>query len=225
MDELTENIDQSRDQRLSKNDIYAILRERICLLYYVPGARLNERDLAQEFGVSRTPLRSVLQRLENDHLILSQQGHGTTVAPIELTKMQDIYLIRMRLMDAVADSTPMDVEPATIKRFESLQERCRELPKSGDKHKFAEITIELHKILHALARNEILQEFNDILFYQSIRFWFLLLDKLDFEEQANELNHEMTLLRRSLTMGDVALTAMFHKAHLGLVLAHLKKTI
>ncbi|MEM8689161.1 MAG: winged helix-turn-helix domain-containing protein [Pseudomonadota bacterium] len=64
--------------------IYEELRERICLLDYKPGEIIKERDLADEFGVSRTPLRRVLQMLENDGLIQSKQGHGTVVAEIDL---------------------------------------------------------------------------------------------------------------------------------------------
>ena len=225
MDDLIENLGEPASTRPSKDEIYSILRRRICLLSYAPGARLNERDLAQEFGVSRTPLRSALQRLENDRLIASHHGQGTTVTPIDLSKMQDIYQIRMNLMDALAESTPLTVDETVIRKFEAAQARCLELTTSQSKHEFAEVTIELNSIVHGLTSNEILREFNEVLFYQSIRFWFLLLDKLDFTEHAKELAHEMAMLHRSLTMGDVAMTAMIHKTHLGLVLAHLKKSI
>ena len=44
--------------------IHRVLRDRICLLEYGPGARLSEVELAREFGISRTPVRRVLGRLE-----------------------------------------------------------------------------------------------------------------------------------------------------------------
>ena len=43
--------------------VYNVIRNRICLLEYEPGARLGEEELAREFGVSRTPIRRVLSRL------------------------------------------------------------------------------------------------------------------------------------------------------------------
>jgi len=70
--------------KFNKQDIYLELRRRICLLDYQPGSRLNGRELASEFGVSRTPLRTVLQRLEYDGLIVSQHGNGTEVTSIDL---------------------------------------------------------------------------------------------------------------------------------------------
>src|SRR5690606_38977516 len=48
--------------------IYRILRNRICLLEYPPGARLSEEELAEEFRISRTPVRRVLARLESEGL-------------------------------------------------------------------------------------------------------------------------------------------------------------
>ncbi|WP_162932915.1 GntR family transcriptional regulator [Roseovarius sp. EL26] len=209
--------------RYSKAEIYQILRKRICLLTYEPDSRLNERDLAQEFGISRTPLRSVLQRLENDGFIISQHGRGTVVAPIDLGAMRDIYVIRMHLMNAVADSTPVEIEASILESVEALIGRCQKLRVTCDKQEFARIIIRLHEILHGLVSNQILREFNDTLFYQSARFWFLLLDDVDFDEQTDELLHEMEMLYRSLELGDIKLASSIHKAHLGLVLAHLKK--
>ncbi len=52
-------------------NIYRKLRERIIFLEYEPGHILKEQVLAKEFGVSRTPLRTVLFRLEWEHLVKS----------------------------------------------------------------------------------------------------------------------------------------------------------
>ena len=62
--------------------IYGIIRDRICLLEYAPGMRLGEEDLAKEFGVSRTPIRRVLSRLETEGLLESRHGVGTFVTTI-----------------------------------------------------------------------------------------------------------------------------------------------
>ena len=79
--------------RQRARQIYEELRGRICLLDYEPGAIIKERELANEFGVSRTPLRRVLQKLESDGLVLSKQGHGTVVTEIDLQAQKDIYLV------------------------------------------------------------------------------------------------------------------------------------
>ncbi|MEO8530060.1 MAG: GntR family transcriptional regulator, partial [Deltaproteobacteria bacterium] len=59
--------------------LYREIRLRICMLDYPPGMRLSEEAMAREFGVSRTPLRRVLGRLETEGLVQSVHGVGTMV--------------------------------------------------------------------------------------------------------------------------------------------------
>lgn len=213
--------DRHEAGRLSKQAIYRELRRRICLLDYQPGSRLNERELASEFGVSRTPLRTALQRLEYDGLIVSQHGNGTEVTSIDLSSMRDIYIVRMRLMDAMAESSPLPITDDIVNDIRDLGEVCRELLHNRDKRKFAEVIIRLHQILHGLTNNRPLRDFNDILFYQSARFWFLLLEKMDFHQQVEDLLDELRMLSRCFELRDVRLVAAMHKAHLAIVLSRL----
>ena len=207
--------------RASKHEIYLELRRRICLLDYQPGSRLNERELALEFGVSRTPLRTALQRLEYDGLIVSQHGNGTEVTSIDLSSIRDIYIVRMRLMDAMAESSPLPVTDEILHQMEDLEQICHKLLESKDKRRFAETIIRLHEILHGLSSNRPLRTFNDILFFQAARFWFLLLERMDFRQQVEDLLDEMRTIRRSLELRDVRLVAIVHKAHLAMVLSRL----
>jgi len=208
---------------MTKEDIYKELRMRICLLDLAPGSKLNERDLSAEFGISRTPMRAVLQRLEYDRLIDSQHGRGTTVTSIDLDGMRDIYRVRMHLMDALAESEPAPVADHAAGDLEQLAAECEDVIRSRDKRQFALINIRLHRIIHALASNDVLRDFNEVLFFQSARFWFLLLDELDFAEQAGALGDEIRMIRRALTLKDIKLVASIHKAQLAMVLSSINR--
>ncbi|HEU4986394.1 MAG TPA: winged helix-turn-helix domain-containing protein, partial [Rhizobiaceae bacterium] len=70
---------RQEDSRQRFDRIYSALRTRICLLDYPPGMRLREEDLAEEFETSRTPIRRVLARLEDEGLLRSVHGVGTIV--------------------------------------------------------------------------------------------------------------------------------------------------
>src|SRR3546814_17250695 len=61
-------------RRVRSEAVHREIRERICLLGYPPGSRLSEDALALEFGVSRTPIRQVLHRLEFEGLVESRHG-------------------------------------------------------------------------------------------------------------------------------------------------------
>jgi DNA-binding GntR family transcriptional regulator len=71
--------------------MYKEIRDRICLLTYPPGTVLREADFANEFGVSRTPVRQVLQRLQFEGLVEAKNGVGTIVTGVQLSTFKDAY--------------------------------------------------------------------------------------------------------------------------------------
>lgn len=209
--------------RLTKLEIYREIRQRICLLDYAPGVRLNERELALEFSISRTPMRDVLQRLEYDGLIDSKHGRGTVVTTINLDEMREIYSIRMRLADAMGDLNPRDVADEHLDNIGQVETACRNLLEEQNKRQFAMVCIRLHKVIHGVIESEYLRKFNNILFFQSARFWFLLLDELDFTEEVTALLEEISMIRQALELKDARLLAAVHKTQLMAVLSRIEK--
>src|SRR5919109_1297312 len=94
--------------------IYRLIRDRICLLDYKPGARLAEEDLAREFGVSRTPIRRVLSRLESEGLLASRHGVGTFVTDIDLGSLIQVYRLRMELAELAGRLDPVPRSPVDL---------------------------------------------------------------------------------------------------------------
>ena len=80
-------------------EIYSLLRDRILSMEYKPGEILNEQKLAKEFGVSRTPLREALTKLEWDKLVRVLPRIGSMVTEIEFQKMVNVFRIRFELED------------------------------------------------------------------------------------------------------------------------------
>ena len=87
--------------------IYRILRDRICLLEYAPGSHLSEEELAQEFEISRTPVRRVLARLESEGLVQSVHGVGTIVTDVDIEELQQVYHLRMELAELIGKLCPI----------------------------------------------------------------------------------------------------------------------
>ena len=209
--------------RLTKLEIYREIRQRICLLDYAPGVRLNERELALEFSISRTPMRDVLQRLEYDGLIDSKHGRGTVVTTIDLDKMREIYYIRMRLADAIGDLHPIVVADEDLEKIRQIEEACRDLIENPSKRQFAIVNIWYNSVVHGLAGSDPIRKINNNLFFQSARFWFLLLDNLDFTEEATGLLEEVRMSRQVLELQDIRLLAAVHKTHLMAVLSRVER--
>ncbi len=96
-------------------DVYARLRELILSNHLRPGARLPDRDLAVELGVSRTPVREALGRLEQDGLVMSRAGGGYAVVDLDAKQIADLYDLREALEAhairlAAARGTPAALE-------------------------------------------------------------------------------------------------------------------
>lgn len=82
--------------RNTQTDAYALILEAIDVGVYKPGARLVESDLAERFGVSRTPIREALQRLETQSL-LERDGRSLIVASLDHNQMAELYMVRREL--------------------------------------------------------------------------------------------------------------------------------
>ncbi|WP_431278906.1 GntR family transcriptional regulator [Leifsonia poae] len=96
---------QAIDRRLLRNDVYALLLERIITGDFAPGVRLKDSELTEWLMVSRTPVREALSRLAVVGLVKTAPNRFTLVAPLVLGEVADAVGILCRLYpDAVAES-------------------------------------------------------------------------------------------------------------------------
>ncbi|MFV1494311.1 GntR family transcriptional regulator [Phaeobacter sp. JH18-32] len=102
----------------SQTDAYALILEAIDVGVYRPGDRLVESDLAERFGVSRTPIREALQRLETQSL-LERDGRSLIVASLDHNQMAELYVVRRELEGLAAS---LAARHATEEEVRVLQE-------------------------------------------------------------------------------------------------------
>jgi DNA-binding GntR family transcriptional regulator len=76
---------------------YAQVRAAIVENRYPPGHRLIEQRIAEELGLSRTPVREALRMLEAEGLVISERNRGAMVRPLSQTEVVDLYGLRIRL--------------------------------------------------------------------------------------------------------------------------------
>jgi DNA-binding GntR family transcriptional regulator len=91
---------------------YAQVRAAIVESRYPPGQRLVEQRIAEELGLSRTPVREALRMLEAEGLVVSERHRGAVVRPLSSTEVVDLYGLRIRLESyAVEVATERATEP------------------------------------------------------------------------------------------------------------------
>ena len=186
------------------NRIYKAIRERISLLEYAPGAVLNEGLLAQEFGVSRTPVRSVLQRLSYEGLVTTRNGIGTIVTEVDVKTFKDIYALRMRLAEDMGVLSPVSPRPEVIEELRRLLQRARDLGEAApDYTAYARLCNDLHEQLLQLSGNLVLREITDLLYFRAARVWLAFLPNVDWKEALRNLESEIADTIRALEMDDM----------------------
>ncbi|WP_171181436.1 GntR family transcriptional regulator [Ruegeria sp. HKCCD8929] len=110
-----------RTQPIPKQ-LYEILRRRIVANTLQPGERISEAALAQEFDVSRTPLRAALQQLATEGLVTVRPQVGTLVAKLDVAQLNEAVFIRSALECAVVEKLAREsVDLSAIEHLLSLQ--------------------------------------------------------------------------------------------------------
>lgn len=202
--------------------IYRTLRERICLGDYPPGRILSENKLAQEFGVSRTPIRAVLQTLESEGMVVSRRGFGTIVSSVELTSLKEVYALRMKLAELIGQLPPVahptDEHIATL---EALLEEVRSLCQGGNPRELARLNIAMHEARQPLIGNRPLRKIFDALYYQTARVWLQVLQELEWAEEVDCMCDELVETIRALRAGDMLGVGLIRRNYISLSLTRI----
>jgi DNA-binding GntR family transcriptional regulator len=78
-----------------ESGVYQALRDEIVDLSFAPGQRLGFDELARRYGVSHTPIRQALRRLEGEGLVILAPRRGARVAPLTFDELEEIQAVRL----------------------------------------------------------------------------------------------------------------------------------
>lgn len=194
--------------------IYSELRERVALLAYPPGALLSENRLAQEFGVSRTPIRRALQRLEFDGLVTVQRGVGTIVTAIDMVYLKQVYDLRLKLIDVIAELAPSSVSDAELNALRDLSAQIGVVEEQGDPTGLARIYLHFNEAVTRAIGNQPLREIADRLFHQTSRVWLQALPALDWQQEVEIVRGEIGATLLALERADMRAVADIRRRHM-----------
>jgi DNA-binding GntR family transcriptional regulator len=196
--------------------IYKAIRERICLLEYGPGTRLAEEDLAQEFGVSRTPIRSVLSRLEGEGLLQSRHGVGTFVTDVDIEALSQVFQLRMELAVLLGKLDPIARSPDDIDRVRALVIRCDALTGELDPREFARLNMDFFQELAAMTGNQPLREISERLYYLTTRIWLKSVTRLNLRDEVAVFRREMADILAAMEIGDLEAVGHIRRSHISM---------
>lgn len=134
--------------------VFNTLRKAILRGELKPGERLMGIQLANKLGVSRTPIREAIRKLELEGLVLMIPRKGAEVAQITEKNMQDVLEVRKALEELSVQLACERITPEQVEEMKMAAEDFRKVLKSGDVTKIAEADVKFHDIIFAATNNQ-----------------------------------------------------------------------
>lgn len=152
---------EAKRQPTLSEQAYNQIKDAICQGSVAPGDILSENQIAQQLGMSRTPVREALRALASEGFVEIRNGIGAYVKPLSSKDMEDLYEVRCLLeMQAIKTSiyriSNDEIDDLT-RRFQAIYDACEQgdSPAQGE---FSELDWELHSLLVDRCTNNYIKE-------------------------------------------------------------------
>jgi len=189
---------------MNKNEVYEAMRFQIISNVIQPGKILNEKDLMEQFGIGRTPLRDVLLKLEEEELINTLPRHGHMVTPVDVSEVREMVELRRELEGFAGSLAAERVSQAQLEQMRAiLQEAEHEIPERYSMPRISEFfDTRFHYILYEATKNRKLIKILRGLHSMMFRIWFHIgLSTLDYSLLAQNLNSVLRALEQKDLQG------------------------
>jgi len=158
---MKEPLPQVRQGRVLADWVIASLRDAILDGYFEPGEKLDQDLIAEQLGVSRTPVREALKRLESEGFIKVRPHYGAFIVEVSRQDISDVYEIRGLIeSEAVRQVTPLIPESVLDELERSLTETLAQF-EAGDVTKNFESDVFFHETISGFVENKLLKEVLD----------------------------------------------------------------
>lgn len=184
------------DPRQPQKDAYALILEAIDSHIYKPGDRLVESELAERLGVSRTPVREALQRLETQSL-LTRDGRSLIVASLDHTQLSELYVVRGELEGLAARLAARHAAPEEVKVLRAMLDADQQL--MNDPDALSRANRRFHKQIHLASHNRFLVRQLDLV-HRSMAL--LATTSISAEGRGADTLKEHELIVRAIEAGD-----------------------
>lgn len=139
------------------DQVVQAIREGIRDGHFVPGQRLIEADLTEQFGISRGPLREAMSRLASDALVVIEPHKGVAVRRFTQEELEELYDVRQAVESLAARlaATRIDRDD-NQSRLQALMTEMQSLSSSGDVMAYSSCNDRFHKLIVEISGNRYL---------------------------------------------------------------------
>ena len=137
-----------------REKILETIRDAILKGSLKPGERVSEPELAERFGISRTPIREAFRQLESEGYLLVIPRKGAVVASLSARDIEEFYAIKIILEGFAARMAAEKLTEKDLERLEAINERLAQIAKEGDVKTFFRVHNEFHELFIKAAGND-----------------------------------------------------------------------
>lgn len=137
-----------------REKILETIRDAILKGSLKPGERVSEPELAERFGISRTPIREAFRQLESEGYLQVIPRKGAVVASLSERDIEEFYAIKIILEGFAAKMAAEKLSEKDIERLEAINDRLAQIAKEGDVKSFFRVHNEFHEVFIKAAGNE-----------------------------------------------------------------------
>ncbi|RJR16914.1 MAG: GntR family transcriptional regulator [Desulfobacteraceae bacterium] len=189
-------LDSLPERRSLGQQVYERLKNAIVKGDIDPGARVVESRLGTTMGISRTPVREAIHKLEREGFLARNASGGFFVAALERSDIEETFGIRTVLESYAARLAAMHHRPEELEPLEQKVIKYQECLDMGNTEALMEINTDFHEMLYGLSRSPRLIRMINDLKDQIYRFRRVILNRGDMARVSNEDHRLMLKLMR-----------------------------
>ena len=149
------DLEMHMDEYLPLRDVvFNTLRKAILKGDLKPGERLMEIALAEKLGVSRTPIREAIRKLELEGLVVMAPRKGAKVASITERDLNDVLEVRKGMEELAIRLACERITPEQLDELDKVEKKFSNLIDSENLTELAEVDVEFHDIIYATTNNK-----------------------------------------------------------------------
>ena len=189
---MTLKLQMNPDEYLPLRDVvFNTLREAILKGELQPGERLMEIALANRLGVSRTPVREAIRKLELEGLVIMTPRKGAQVAKITEKDLNDVLEVRLGLEALVMELACQRIDEEHLKKIETYMHEFASRINDDDVTQMAEADVQFHEVIYDATNNRRLIQMISNLREQMYRYRVEYLKDLESRELIVEEHKEI----------------------------------
>lgn len=176
-----------------------------------PEERLMEVQLAEKLGVSRTPIREAIRKLELEGLVIMIPRKGAYVADLSVKDITDVLEIRAALEGLASSLAALRITESEIEELNLTAQRFHQAIEADDFDGIVQMDIEFHERIFKAARNEKLLQINNNLREQVQRFRIIYIKK---SNKSKELVKEHFEIAEAISNRNVEMAERIARKHI-----------